>query len=522
MDKIYALDFGTNGITVAEYSNDYMKSKTLRNKDGDEITPAIFVDGPIWSSQKYGKEAKEGQAIYQCITSAKTKVGEKEAYTAEGVKYKPSYVIKNTASHVLDEIEESNNISIRNIVLTYPAHMKYQRFDMVGGYGKLFEENTKPGGVNRNVMLTISEPEAAAMAYWNPDMGDQKILVFDCGGGTTDLCIVIFKTINGVRHVLTRHVYGVVLGGDNWDQFLKEFFVKQMKEQGISYEKDIKLLKELNLKCEEIKIHMSTRRDAKVEFYLFSNHNNKYVHFVISKAEYQMIYKRFWEEMKNLLNDYTIRIDREKKGAADIGTTQIDKVLLVGGTCSNVILQQHLKEYFSQTAYPNVKVIAHKEKTAVAIGAANYAHWVLDKHESIQLEGLSGNDAKVEVELECSDSLGVRCISEAGTYHIGNVIRRGNTFPCEGKRVFGIQYDNQQAVCLPIYWNESENKNAKMEESTWIGEIEMDLSRFQTKKDQRVEVKIRMPSQGIVHVEGNYEGKIRVPGKFEFIRQEGA
>lgn len=508
MTKTYAVDFGTSGMTASVYSDDYLKSKTLRNADGDEVVPTIFVDGPTFESHIYGKQAKEGQAVYQCITSAKTQFGRKEAYTKEGVKFDPEYVSSNLISHIVSELEESEGISIRNLVVTYPAYMKDLDFEVLHNYRKLFEENKKPGSTNREVRLMISEPEAAAMSNWHPGQEDQRMMVFDVGGGTTDACIVDFYTESGIHYVSTRNVYGEIIGGDDFDERFMAFFTKQMISQEIDYQKDIKLLKELHAKCEEIKINMSTRRDEEIEFYLFSNKNKKYVRFSINKKEYHKILMEFWEKIKQFLDRYTEMID----------TVPIDKVLLVGGTCSNVILQKYLKEYFGKAPYQNVKVIAHKEKTAVAIGAANYAHWVLEEQQEIRLGVQNRQEPKVEV--ECSDSLGVKCVTTSGEYCIGNIIQKGSKFPCTSTRVFGIKDHGQRIsrLPIPIYWNESENKVAKLEDGTLIGEIEIDLSGIQVEQGHKLEVMISMPSQGIVNVEGNYAGKIRVPGTLNFIR----
>lgn len=516
MSKIYGADYGTGSGAVAEYEPDYMKSKIVRDEDGNETIPTTYVDGPTWESQIYGIAAESGQAVYQCIKSAKTQVMKDVAYTKEGVKYNPKYVVRNSISHWLSDMEESIGKPIRDLVITYPVYLDELGPEALHSYRELFEKNMKPGGVNRCVRGMISEPQAAAFSHWNPEQEEQTMMVVDSGKGTTDLCVVEFQNKNGQHYIFTKDAYGEIFGGDDWDLLLYEFFEKQLIRQGIAYRQDIKLLKELHAKCEEIKINMSTRKDEKVEFYLFANQNNKYVYFAITKKEYNQIFMQFWKKMKDLLEKYTKMID----------TMQIDKVLLVGGTCSNVILQKHLKEYFSQGPYQNVKVIAHKEKTAVAIGAANYAHWVLEEQEQIHLRGLGPKEPQVKVELESSDSLGVKCVARTGEEYIGNIIRKGSSFPCTDTRVFGIAKNGLESIHLQVYWNESEEATVDLNKGTHIGEVEIDISMIPVTVEHLVKVMFSMPSQGIVNAEltffdrdWNFLGHRRAQNPFKFKRR---
>ena len=341
------------------------------------------------------------------------------------------------------------------------------------------------------IKAMIAESVAAGFAYLNPDMDDQKLLIADLGGGTADFAIVEFKKVNGEIYISTHSVYGEKLGGHNWDKLFLNFFVKQLQGKGITCDKDRKLLKELLAKCEEIKINMSTRSDDKAEFDLFSNQNKKYVHFSISKAEYMQIYREYWGEVKRVLDTYSQKIN----------PMQIDKVLLVGGTCSNVLLQKEMRAYFSKASYQHVKVIAHKEKTAVAIGAANYAHWVFDEHKKIHLDGIPYEKEKVHVALECSNSLGIECMANTGEYYIGNIIQKGKTFPCTDTRIFGIAENGQKELLIRVYKNESKEKLIGLDEGIVIGKEVLNISKIPVTTNHLVKTIFHMPSAGIVNVE---------------------
>ena len=273
--------------------------------------------------------------------------------------------------------------------------------------------------------------------------------------------------------------------------FLSSFFVKQLQAKGIVYDKDRKFLKELLAKCEEIKICMSTRNDEKLEFDIFSNQNKKYVHFSIAKADYMQIFMRFWDEVKSLLDTYTKKINPAK----------VDKVLLVGGTCSNVLLQKSMREYFTKAPYQRVNVIAHKEKTAVAIGAANYAHWVFDEHKKIHLGGEIYEKEKVHISLECSNSLGIKCHASTGEVYIGNIIQKGKTFPCTDTRLFGIAENGQKDLLIQVYKNESKEKLIGLEEGISIGSETLDISKIPVTTEHFVKATFHMPSAGVVNVE---------------------
>lgn len=514
MGKICGLDYGTNGMTGAVYSPDWRKSVTLKDADGDDITPTCFIDGKPWGRQICGKAAKKAQEVIPSVDSAKLHALEKLAYTEDGIKYEPEYVISSEISHYISDMEELYEEEIEEFVVTHPADMSSEE---VYHYRSILEKNTKPGGRNRVIKAMIAESVAAGFAYLHPDMEDQKLLIADFGGGTADFAIVEFRKVNEEIFISTYREYGKKLGGHNWDRLFFGFLKKQLQEKGIVCDGDRKFLKELLLKCEEIKINMSTRNDEKMEFDLFSNQNKAYVHFSITKEEYMQIFSMFWSEVKCLLDAYTKMID----------PMQIDKVLLVGGTCSNVLLQKEMKEYYSKTPYQHVKVIAHKEKTAVAIGAANYAHWVFDENKKIHLDGKPHEKEKVHVELECTDSLGIQCYLGSGEFCIGNIIRKGKSFPCTDTRVFRIAKDHQQSIPIKVYWNESENEIAKMNEGTLIGEESINISEIPVTKGQRVKVVFTMPSQGIVQAEvavldnsGQCQKLLHIANPFRFIRSK--
>lgn len=513
MGKIYGLDYGTNGITLAVYLPDWMKSVTLKDSDGDDITPTKFIDGKPWGKQICGKTAQRAELVMPCVTSAKLHALEEIAYTEDGVQYNPDYVISSENSHKISEQEELEDIVIEELVATHPADMTQED---VYHYRGILEKNTKPGGNNFVIKAMLSEPVAAAFAYLNPDMEEQDLLIADLGGGTADFAIVEFRKLKGEIYISAYSVYGEKLGGYNWDRLFFDFFKKQLYGKGIAYDKDLKFMKELLAKCEEIKINMSTRNDEKVEFDLFSNQNKKYVHFSITKDEYMQIFMKFWGEVKKLCDTYTKKID----------PMQINKVLLVGGTCSNVLLQKNMREYFSKAPYQHVKVIAHKEKTAVAIGAANYAHWVFDEHKKIYLGGKPYEKRNVHVELECSDSMGLECMTRTGKYYIGNIIQKGKSFPCTDERIFGIAENNQDSILLQVYRNESKEKLIPLDEGTLIGKEIIKISEITSipmTTEHLIKATFHMPSQGIVNVELDIldknmkcQGSYCVPNPFQF------
>ena len=518
----YGVDKGTTSDAIAVYSPLLRKPVLLSNWDGEFTIPSdVDLRNPPEKSL-YGKAAKYSKEVHRTISSAKTSVPKERDVTKEGVWFDVKQAISISASLNRAEFEEASGVKIEKGVLTYPADWNEANQEF---YKKAVSREIRRGRKDFEVRAMLPEPVAAGFSYKRIGEKPETILVYDSGGGTTDLALMTM----GEGHITVHAVHGITYAGDDWTELILSFLKEKLEMEGISYAQDLKLLKELRQESEKIKVempekfYMNKKANGELEFekygkrdvQVFSNVSRKYVSFAFTTVDYMRIYEVFKKEMKKVRDEFTEKIKGFK----------VDTVLLVGGTCSNPVFQQTLKNVYSKDFYQDVKVIAHKEKVAVAIGAAYYAHWVFDEKQKIVIQNnavIEGVPEEVipEIVMECSESIGIKGRSADGRYRIGNVILKGNAFPCRRRILCGAKADRDTGTAdLEVYLNYSKEYRVEMSEARrYVGVIKLDLSEFQLGVDDvlLVEIELRMPRYGVIELEVFHYGRKLQKAVLEF------
>jgi molecular chaperone DnaK len=448
--KIIGIDLGTTNSCVAVMEGG--QPKVLINTSGSRITPSVvgFTDkgerlvgqpakhqqvtnprNTVFSVKRfmgrrrpevsssgsagYGKSGNEEAKVPYAITGSgddfvKVKVNQGE-FTPQQVSAFILQDLKKTAEDYLGE-------KIDRAVITVPAY-----------FNDAQRQATKDAGeiAGLKVERIINEPTAAALAYGLDKKKNQKIAVFDLGGGTFDVSILDIG--DGVFEVLSTNG-DTHLGGDDWDQALIDFIAEEFrKKEGIDVRKDAMALQRLKEAAEKAKIELSTMNETTVNlpFITADASGPKHLQVSITRAKFESITGDLFERLKapcqNALRD------------AKLDLTKLDEVVLVGGSTRMPKAQQIAKEIFGKE--PNKSV---NPDEVVAIGAA------------IQGGVLMG-DVKDILLLDVTPlSLGVETLGGVMT----KLIERNTTIPTSKKETFSTASDSQTSVQIVVLQGERE------------------------------------------------------------------
>jgi len=456
MSKIIGIDLGTTNSCVAVLEGG--EPKVIPNPEGNRTTPSVvaFKNG----ERQIGEVAKR-QAITNpnTIISIKRHMGADYKVEIEGKQYTPQEISAIILQYLKSYAEEYLGEPVTRAVITVPAYFNDAQRQATKDAGRI---------AGLEVERIINEPTAAALAYGLDKMDeDQTILVYDLGGGTFDVSIL--ELGDGVFEVKAT-AGDNNLGGDDFDQVIIDYLVEQFKkEHGVDLSKDKMALQRLKDAAEKAKKDLSGVTQTQISLPFISANETGPLHLetTLSRAKF--------EELSAHLVERTMAPVRQALQDAGFTPSDIDKVILVGGSTRIPAVQEAIKKAIGKEPHKGVN-----PDEVVAIGAA------------IQGGVISG-DVKDVVLLDVTPlSLGIETMGGVFT----KLIERNTTIPTSKSQIFSTAADNQTAVDIHVLQGErpmaADNKT--------LGRFQLTDIPPAPRGVPQIEVTFDIDANGIVHV----------------------
>jgi len=481
MGKIIGIDLGTTNSCVAIMEGG--DPKVITNAEGNRTTPSVvaFVDN---NERLVGQIAKR-QAVTnpeRTLYSIKRLIGRKfddaevrrsrevspfkivegaggsAAVQVEGKTYQPAEISAMILAKMKKTAEEYLGEEVTDAVVTVPAYFNDSQRQATKDAGKI---------AGLNVQRIINEPTAASLAYGLDKKGEEKIAVYDLGGGTFDISIL--EIGDGVFEVKSTNG-DTFLGGEDFDLRIVNWLADEFKrEQGIDLRNDKMALQRLKEEAEKAKMELSSAKetDINLPFITADASGPKHLNMKLSRAKLEALVEDLVERTvgpcKTALKD------------AGLSASEINEVILVGGMTRMPMVQEKVKQIFGKEPHKGVN-----PDEVVAIGAA------------IQGGVLQG-DVKDVLLLDVTPlSLGIETLGGVTT----RLIEKNTTVPTKKSQIFSTAADNQPAVSIHVLQGERE----MAQDNKTIGRFELTDIPAAPRGVPQIEVTFDLDANGILHV----------------------
>ena len=417
MSKIIGIDLGTTNSCVAVLEGG--EPVVIANAEGTRTTPSVVAFSKT-GERMVGQVAKR-QAVTNAdrtVSSIKRHMGENYKVNIDGKGYTPQEISAMILQKLKADAESYLGTTVTEAVITVPAYFSDSQRQATKDAGKI---------AGLNVQRIINEPTAAALAYGLDKESEQKIMVYDLGGGTFDVSIM--EIGDGVFDVLATNG-DTRLGGDDFDQRIMDYLVAEFKKaEGIDLTKDRVAMQRLKEAAEKAKIELSgvTTSNVNLPYITADATGPKHLDVTISRAKFN--------ELTADLVERTMVPVRKAMSDAGLTASDLDKVLLVGGSTRIPAVQEAVKKITGKDGFKGIN-----PDECVAVGAA------------IQGGVLSG-DVQDIVLLDVTPlSLGIETMGGVFT----RLVDRNTTIPATKKQIFSTAADGQTSVEVHVLQGERE------------------------------------------------------------------
>jgi molecular chaperone DnaK len=486
MGKIIGIDLGTTNSCVAVMEGD--KVKVIENAEGDRTTPSIVAftsDNEVLVGQSAKRQAVTNPK--NTLFAIKRLIGRRydDAVVKKDVDMVPYKIVRadngdawievngkkmappEISAKVLQKMrktaEDYLGEEIREAVITVPAYFNDSQRQATKDAGRI---------AGLEVKRIINEPTAAALAYgMDKKRGDQKLAVYDLGGGTFDISIIEIAEIEGEHQFEVLSTNGdTFLGGEDFDKRIIDWLVTEFRrEQGVDLRNDPLALQRLKESAEKAKIELSSSQQTDINLpYITADQTGpKHLNVKLTRSKL--------ESLVEDLVDRTIEPCRVALKDAGVTASDIHEVILVGGQTRMPKVQEKVQSFFGKTPRKDVN-----PDEAVAIGAAIQG-------------GVLGGQVKDVLLLDVTPlSLGIETLGGVMT----KLIEKNTTIPTSASQVFSTADDNQTAVTVHVLQGERE----RSADNKSLGRFDLTDIPLAPRGVPQIEVKFDIDANGILNV----------------------